>query len=70
MKEFYGAEAATVLQELAGQHVFIQPLGEEGTYRYHALFQQFLEAKWDCGRILDRFTSLHKKAADYYQSRK
>jgi len=67
VKEFYGEEAASVLQELAGQHVFIQPLGEGGTYRYHALFQQFLEAKWE---PLDsnRFISLQKKAADYYSS--
>ena len=44
--DFYGKEAATVLQQLAQQHVFIQSLGVEGTYRYHALFQQFLEDKW------------------------
>jgi len=67
VEKFYGEEAATVLQELAGQHVFIQPLGEGGTYRYHALFQQFLEAKWEPSKV-DHFKSLQKKAADYYSS--
>ena len=67
VKEFYGEEAASVLQELAGQHVFIQPLGEGGTYRYHALFQQFLEEKWEPSDS-NRFISLQKKAADYYSS--
>ena len=44
---FIGDEAADgTYMKFAGQHVFIQPLGESGTYRYHALFQQFLEAKW------------------------
>ena len=46
IQEFYGAEAVAVLQELSERHVFIQPLEEEGTYRYHAIFQQFLESKW------------------------
>ncbi|WP_203248799.1 BTAD domain-containing putative transcriptional regulator [Sporosarcina beigongshangi] len=63
--EFFGIEAIRVLQELAGRHVFIQPLGENGAYRYHALFQQFLEEKRD---TLDanRFIALQRKAADYY----
>ena len=67
MKEFYGEEAALVLQELAGQHVFIQPLGEGGTYRYYALFQQIPEAKWEPSDF-NRFISLQKKAADYYST--
>ncbi|MFC5604685.1 BTAD domain-containing putative transcriptional regulator [Sporosarcina koreensis] len=61
---FYGNEAASTLQQLAERHVFIQSLGE-GTYRYHALFQQFLERKWqaiDSGR----FQLIQKQATDYY----
>ena len=41
-----GKRQQIVLTKVCGEHVFIQPLGEGGTYRYHALFQQFLEAKW------------------------
>ena len=63
--EFYGEEAAAKLREFVGQHVFIQPLSDEGTYRYHALFQQFLESKWERNN-LTRYKSLQKKAADYY----
>ena len=44
--DFFGDEAADRLLEFAEKHVFIQPFSEEGTYRYHALFQQFLEEKW------------------------
>ncbi len=65
VNDFFGEEATRVLQELAGRHVFIQPLGENSTYRYHGLFQQFLEAKWDTSNS-NRFIALHKKAADYY----
>ena len=67
VNEFFGEEAAIVLQELAGRHVFIQPLGEENTYRYHALFQQFLETKWEPSDS-NRYIALQKKAADYYSS--
>lgn len=65
--DFFGKEAALVLQELAGRHVFIQSLGEDGTYRYHALFQQFLEAKWELSDSIC-FTRLQKKAADFFSS--
>lgn len=44
--DFYGEPAVEALQSLAGRHIFIQSLGDDGTYRYHALFQQFLERKW------------------------
>ena len=67
IQEFYGAEAVAVLQELSERHVFIQPLEEEGTYRYHAMFQQFLQSKW-IAEDLDRFSSLHKRASNFYQA--
>lgn len=61
---FYGNEAASILEQLAELHVFIQTLGK-GTYRYHALFQQFLERKWQTADP-DRFHSIQKKAAEFY----
>lgn len=64
IQEFYGDEAVHVLKELASRHVFIQSLGE-GVYRYHALFQQFLERKW---QLVDseNYVSIQKEAVSYY----
>lgn len=68
ISEFYSEEATHILQKLAVRHVFIQPLGEKGSYRYHALFQQFLENKW-LEEEMGRFISLQKQAAIYYDER-
>ncbi|MCM3743868.1 hypothetical protein M3193_06905 [Sporosarcina luteola] len=62
--EFYGNEAAITLRQLAERHVFIQSLGE-GTYRYHALFQQFLERKWQAVNP-GQFYATQKRAAEFY----
>ncbi|MFS0688496.1 BTAD domain-containing putative transcriptional regulator [Sporosarcina sp. 179-K 8C2 HS] len=64
VSEFYGNEAANTLQQLAERHVFIQSLGE-GTYRYHALFQQFLERKWQAVDP-EQFYSTQKQATKFY----
>ncbi|WP_262173751.1 BTAD domain-containing putative transcriptional regulator [Saccharococcus sp. Marseille-Q5394] len=64
VESFYGNEAASTLRKLAERHVFIQSLGE-GTYRYHALFQQFLERKWQAVNS-DQFYSTQKQAAEFY----
>lgn len=64
VSEFYGNEAASILQQLAERHVFIQTLGE-GTYRYHALFQQFLERKWQTVDP-DQFYTTQKQVAEFY----
>ncbi|MDW0116960.1 BTAD domain-containing putative transcriptional regulator [Sporosarcina thermotolerans] len=68
IKDFYGEQAALILKELAGRHVFIQSIGE-GIYRYHALFQQFLERKW---LTVDKqqYEVNQKKAAELYLHRK
>ena len=66
--DFFGDEAADRLLEFAKKHVFIQPFSEEGTYRYHALFQQFLEAKW-LSMNPEKFTTIHKEAALYYKNK-
>ncbi|MEZ7170417.1 BTAD domain-containing putative transcriptional regulator [Sporosarcina sp. OR05] len=64
IEAFYGEEAVIVLRELANRHVFIQSLGE-GVYRYHALFQQFLERKW---QSIDpsQYVTIQKKAVAYF----
>lgn len=64
VSEFYGNEAVSTLRQLAERHVFIQSLGE-GTYRYHALFQQFLERKWQAVD-LEKFYSTQKQATEFY----
>ncbi|QUW22334.1 hypothetical protein JSQ81_01715 [Sporosarcina sp. Marseille-Q4063] len=66
--DFYGDQAANRLLEFVEKHVFIQPFSEEGTYRYHALFQQFLETKWLSIKS-KQFTAMHKKAALYYKNK-
>ena len=66
--DFFGDEAADRLLEFAEKHVFIQPFSEEGTYRYHALFQQFLEEKW-LSMNPEKFTAIHKEAAFYYKNK-
>ena len=68
VKSFYGDGAADCLNKFAGEHVFIQPLGDSGSYRYHALFQQFLEAKWLLSDPV-RVESTHRKAANYYNEK-
>ncbi|MCG7344372.1 hypothetical protein MHZ92_09515 [Sporosarcina sp. ACRSL] len=64
VREFYGNEMAKALQQFAERHVFIQSLGE-GTYRYHALFQQFLERKWQ-SIDPEQFYKTQKRATEFY----
>ncbi|WP_438310521.1 BTAD domain-containing putative transcriptional regulator [Sporosarcina sp. FA9] len=68
IRDFHGDDAANNLSAFAGQHMFIQPLSEVGSYRYHALFQKFLESKW-LSKDRASFESTHKKAANYYKKR-
>ena len=65
VEEFYGEEAVTQLKNIANEHAFIQSLGDNETFRYHALFHQFLTNKW---RQTDRekYAELNKKATYYY----
>ncbi|MBD7985160.1 hypothetical protein H9649_11220 [Sporosarcina sp. Sa2YVA2] len=64
IQDFYGNEAVNILKELASRHMFIQSLGE-GTYRYHALFQQFLERKWQSADH-ENYVTIQKEAVTYY----
>lgn len=63
--DFYGKEEANKLKALADRHVFIQPLRKEGTYRFHALFEQFLKNKW-LQQNKEGWLAAHKRATDYH----
>jgi LuxR family transcriptional regulator, maltose regulon positive regulatory protein len=67
IRAFYGEARAEKLDDLSRRHVFIQPLGS-GSYRFHALFQQFLENKWNDIQP-GRFEELQKKAARFCAER-
>ena len=65
IEDFYGKEAVAGLRKLSLEHGFIQTLGEEDSYRYHALYERFLKNKW-LQTDPETFSSLHKKATTYY----
>jgi LuxR family transcriptional regulator, maltose regulon positive regulatory protein len=66
--DFFGDEAGDRLLNFSEKHVFIQPFSKEGTYRYHALFQKFLEEKW-LSTNRKKFTAMHKEAAYFYKKK-
>ncbi|MGM8213271.1 hypothetical protein ACLIBH_10890 [Virgibacillus sp. W0430] len=66
---FYNEEAVEVLRALSKNHSFIQLLDEEGSYRYHALFHQFLQDKWQQINS-NKYIKLHKQAAKLFQQEK
>lgn len=65
--DFYGQDAADFLQSFRNQHGFIQQLGEDTVYRYHALFQQYLISKWRKVNTQD-LQYMHKQAAQYFEN--
>jgi len=62
--QFYQSETAETFKQLLQKHIFIQPMAENGFYRFHALFRRFLEIKWQ--QNPQQFVQLHKKAALFY----
>ncbi|KOO48891.1 BTAD domain-containing putative transcriptional regulator [Viridibacillus arvi] len=62
---FYGEVFEEQLKILVNKHVFIQPLSGYTEFRYHVLFQQFLELKL-MEQDLDTYHSLHLKATKYF----
>ncbi|MFJ7972359.1 BTAD domain-containing putative transcriptional regulator [Psychrobacillus sp. NPDC096389] len=66
ISDFYGEQEAKSLERLATSHAFIQPLAEPNAFRFHALFQQFLETKW-LQKAQQTFYKTHKKAANYFK---
>lgn len=65
IEAFYGETFSKLLQNLVHKHVFIQPLSGHSEFRYHVLFQQFLEVKM-MEQKLEEYTALHVKAAKYF----
>ncbi|MBK3495030.1 transcriptional regulator [Viridibacillus sp. YIM B01967] len=65
IETFYGETFAEQLKNLVNKHVFIQPLRGHTEFRYHVLFQQFLELKM-METDLDTYNAFHLKAAKYF----
>ncbi|MFY3792906.1 BTAD domain-containing putative transcriptional regulator [Ureibacillus sp. MALMAid1270] len=65
IEHFYSKEMAELLMDLVKIQGFIQPLIGQKEFRFHALFQQFLEMKL---KEIDEveYTNLHIKAAHYF----
>lgn len=64
IEQFYGEEGVEQLENIAGEHAFIQSLGDE-TFRYHALFEQFLNNKWQETDPV-QYAELNKRATHFY----
>ncbi|MFJ8064549.1 BTAD domain-containing putative transcriptional regulator [Psychrobacillus sp. NPDC096426] len=65
IRAFFGEDEAKALERLSSSHAFIQTLSNPGSYRFHALFQQFLETKW-LQKDSSLFYETHKRAASYF----
>lgn len=66
IKEFFGEEGLVQLQLLTSSHSFIQRLSDSNTYRFHSLFQQFLEDKWlQTNSLL--YYETHKKVSWFFK---
>lgn len=68
IREFFNNKEAKSLERLASNHAFIQLLGDSNTFRFHSLFQQFLETK-SKQKDLNAFYETHRKAASYFQEK-
>lgn len=66
IEDFFSKEEAKNMERLANSHAFIQPLGDSQTYRFHALFKQFLETK-SKQKDMNVFYETHRRAASYFQ---
>ena len=66
IRDFFGEAEVQHLERLTSSHAFIQSLSDTNAYRFHALFQQFLETKW---LLKDKqlYYDLQKKAAHYFK---
>lgn len=61
----FGEKEGKSLERLASSHGFIQTLSDTNSYRFHALFQQFLETKW-LQKNPSLYYETHKRAASYF----
>ena len=65
IKTLFGENEATNLERLANSHTFIQSLSDTDSYRFHALFHQYLETKW-LQKDRKSYYDTHKRAATFY----
>ncbi|WP_391209456.1 hypothetical protein [Psychrobacillus sp. L4] len=65
IKAFYGEKEAENLERLANSHAFIQSLSDTASYRFHALFHQYLEIKW-LQKDRKLYYDTHQRAATFY----
>lgn len=68
IEEFYGKEFSELLQKLVQKQIFIQPLSGYSEFRYHVLFQQFLELKM-IEKNLKEYNLLHYKASLFFSKK-
>ncbi|WP_186321314.1 BTAD domain-containing putative transcriptional regulator [Bacillus sp. FJAT-22090] len=68
IQDFFGKVEAEKLDRLSTSNAFIQRLSETNAYRFHALFQQFLEDKW-IQKDISVYYDNHKKAANYFKEK-
>ncbi|MFJ7826526.1 BTAD domain-containing putative transcriptional regulator [Psychrobacillus sp. NPDC096623] len=68
IQDFFDEKEAKSMERLAGSHAFIQPLGDSNTFRFHSLFQQFLETK-SKQKDINAFYETHRRAASYFQEK-
>ncbi|NME05444.1 BTAD domain-containing putative transcriptional regulator [Psychrobacillus sp. BL-248-WT-3] len=66
--EFFGKEEFAQFEMLTSSHSFIQKLSDSNTYRFHALFQQFLEDKWLQTNSIG-FYETHKEVANFFKEK-
>ena len=62
---FYGEAAAEFLHSFRNQRGFLQPMGNDSLYRFHALFQMYLMSKWKETNLPD-YQQAHKLAAEHF----
>ncbi len=65
IQAYFGEEAGVFLQRFRSHHGFIQQLGEDSVYRYHALFQQYLMTKWKQTNYQE-YQQAHQIAATHF----
>lgn len=65
LQDLYGAEWTELVQKKLLKMTFIMPLADKTKYRFHALFQQFLQQR--LGNYYPQlFEQYHRDAAQYY----
>ncbi len=62
------AESADLLRDLSVENMLVAPRGDGLSYRYHQLFRDLLQYRLRANSP-ERFTALHKIAAEWYEAR-